>query len=91
MAGIRIKIMPRDVPSAAIARLLGISEDRFNDCLPDLLPRGLPGPDSTTGNYDMKAVQAWQDRRSGLFASPAVTAARDAAAVLEERIAAMRR
>jgi hypothetical protein len=31
---------------------------RFNACLPDLLSRGLPGPDSTTGNHDLKAVEA---------------------------------
>jgi hypothetical protein len=83
--------MHRDVPSAAIARLLGLSEMRFDACLPDLLSRGFPGPDSTTGNYDLKAVEAWQDRRSGLSASPAPAAAKDAAAVVGERLAARRR
>jgi hypothetical protein len=82
----RFKIVPRDVPASAVARLLGVSEARFVNYVPDLLARGFPSPDATTGNYDLKAVEAWQDRRSGLSG----TMAKDASAVIAERLAAMR-
>jgi hypothetical protein len=86
----RFKIVPRDVPASAVSRLLGISEARFVDFLSDLLARGFPGPDATTGNYDLKAVEAWQDRRSGLSGSGVADLAKDASAVITERLAAMR-
>jgi hypothetical protein len=86
----RFKIVPRDVPASAVARLLGISEARFLDCVPDLFARGFPGADATTGNYDLRAVEAWQDRRSGLRGNAVVNVAKDASTVAAERIAAMR-
>jgi len=86
----RFKIVPRDVPASAVARLLGVSEARFVDCVPDLLARGFPSPDATTGNYDLKAVEAWQDRRSGLSGTMGALMAKDASAVVAERLAAMR-
>lgn len=90
MAVPRFKIVPRDVPAHAVARLLGVSEARFADCVSDLLARGFPGPDATTGNYDLKAVEAWQDRRSGLSGAVTTHMAKDAGAVVAARIAAMR-
>ena len=86
----RFRIVPRDVPASAVARLLGLSEARFIDCEADLLARGFPGPDATTGNYDLRAVEAWQDRRSGLAAALATNMAKDASAVVADRLAAMR-
>ena len=86
----RFKIVPRDVPASAVARLLGISEARFADCVPDLLARGFPGPDATTGNFDLKAVEVWQDRRSGLSGTVTMHMAKDASAIVADRIAAMR-
>ena len=86
----RFKIVPRDVPAHAVARLLGVSETRFVECLSDLLSRGFPGPDATTGNYDLKAVEAWQDRRSGMSGTMAAHMAKDANTVIAERLAAMR-
>lgn len=86
----RFKIAPRDVPAAAVSRLLGISEARFANCLADLLARGFPGPDATTGNFDLKAVEAWQDRRSGLSGAIVAGMAKDAGSVVAERLAAMR-
>lgn len=86
----RFKIVPRDVPASAVARLLGVSEARFVDCVTDLLARGFPGPDATTGNYDLKAVEASQDRRSGLAGIVAINMAKDASAVIADRLKALR-
>lgn len=84
----RFKVDPRDVPADVTARRLGISASDFRDRLPDLLARGFPSPDPTTGNFDLKAVDAWQDRRSGLGPA-AAPVARDAGAVVAARIAEM--
>jgi hypothetical protein len=86
----RFRIVPRDVPACAVARLLGVSEARFVDCVADLLARGFPAPDTTTGNYDLKAVEAWQDRRSGLAGSVTNNMAKDASAVVADRLKVMR-
>jgi hypothetical protein len=58
--------------------------------VPDLLARGFPSPDATTGNTDLKAVEAWQDRRSGLSAAVVADMAKGASAVIAERLAAVR-
>lgn len=86
----RFRVDPRDVPAASAARRLGVALPAFEESLPDLIARGFPSPDPTTGNFDLKAIDAWMDRRSGLgpLASPV---ARDAAAVVGDRIAEMRR
>ena len=86
----RFKIVPPDVPASAVSRPLGISEAHFANCLADLLARGFPGPDATTGNFDLKAVEAWQDRRSGPSGAIVAGIAKDAGAVVAERPAAMR-
>jgi hypothetical protein len=86
----RFKVVPRDVPAFAVARLLGISEARFIECVTDLLARGFPSADATTGNYDLKAVEAWQDRRSGLAGAVATKMAKDASTVVADRLKAMR-
>ena len=86
----RFKVDPRDVSPEAAARRLGLSACDFAKRLPDLIARGFPSPDPTTDNFDLKAIDAWMDRRSGLGAL-AVPVARDASSVLEERLAGMRR
>jgi len=86
----RFKIVPRDVAASAIARLLGVSEAGFVDCLPNLLARSFPDPDATTGNCDLKAVENWQDRRSGLAGKIVANFAKDASSVVENRLKAMR-
>jgi hypothetical protein len=82
----RFKVNPRDVPPEWAARRLGLSLDAFEGKLPDLIARGFPSADATTGFYDLKAIEAWQDRRSGL-AGMSVPAAKDAAAVVSGRLA----
>lgn len=68
------------------ARRLGIAAHIFQQKLPDLLARGFPDPDPTTGNFDLKAIEAWQDSRSGL-SSPVLSIAKDAGSVISGRIA----
>jgi hypothetical protein len=65
-ASIRYKVAPRDIAPSKAARLLGITLTEFNRLREELFARGFPRPDPTTGNYDQKAVEAWQDARSGL-------------------------
>jgi hypothetical protein len=84
----RFKVNPRDVPAEHAARRLGLSLDTFEARLPDLIARGFPSPDSTTSFYDLKAIEAWMDRRSGL-AGMSVPVAKDAAAVVSGRLARM--
>jgi DNA-binding IclR family transcriptional regulator len=86
----RFRIEPRDVPAVAAARRLGLTEAQFRECLPDLLARGFPAADPTTGNYDLKAAELWLDRRSGLGAITEVVA-RDASSVVMARIQALGR
>ena len=87
---IRFKVDPRDVPAEVAARRLGVGEADFKHSLPDLLARGFPSPDDTTGNFDLNAIDAWMDRRSGL-SSVAAPIARDASTVVADRIAGLGR
>ena len=88
---IRFKVEPRDVPAEAAARKLGLTAAEFAARLPDLLSRGFPRPDPTTGHFDLKAIEVWQDRRSGLAIISAAPIARDAASVVNERLAGFAR
>lgn len=59
-----MRIEPRDVPAEKAARRLGLTMARFSGILPELRRRGFPAADPTTGHYDLKAIDAWMDRRS---------------------------
>jgi hypothetical protein len=88
----RFHIEPRDVPLEVAARRLGKTRADFETMLPDLLARGFPQPDPTTGNFDLPAIDRWCDaRHPHLFGAGAAMQARDAGTVAKERIAAMRR
>jgi hypothetical protein len=82
-----------DVPKAVVARRLGLTVKDFDSCRLELEKRGFPEPDQTTGRYCIEAVDRWRLRRhSRLF--PELTSAVhavDARAVVEERLAVMRR
>jgi hypothetical protein len=65
-ANLRYRVDPRDVPPAKAARKLHITIAEFNRSKDDLFARGFPRPDPTTGNYDLKAIEAWMDARSAL-------------------------
>lgn len=81
----RFKVHARDVPVEAAARRLGLTCNAFGEMLNDLLARGFPAPDPTTGHYDLNAIEVWMDKRSGLLAGRNATA-RDAAAVVLDRL-----
>ena len=85
---IRFPVDPRDVPPEKAARRLHLTLAEFNEVKAELFTRGFPRPDPTTGNYDLKAIDAWQDARSGL--APGLTPAdvpRNSADGYKERVA----
>ena len=81
----------RERSAFSTGRRLGKTRAEFEAVLPDLLARGFPQADPTTGNFDLAAIDRWCDgRHPHLFGGAAVMWARDAAMVAKERIAAMR-
>jgi len=79
------KIAPRDISPAKAARILGQTLTQFQAVRFRLQARGFPLPDLDTGNYDSKAIDVWQDARSGLNPSGE---ALNAADVVNARLAA---
>jgi hypothetical protein len=84
-----------DVPAAAAARRLALSLEAFTLALPDLINRGFPHADPTTGNYCLEAIDAWrlQGRYPRFFPSDQlmpVTGARDARDVVSNRLTRLR-
>jgi len=82
-----------DIPPSAAARRIGLSLEAFRVILPDLIKRGFPLSDMTTGNYDLDAIDEWRRRRhphlyQGRLTPPAT--ARDAKDVVGERVARLR-
>lgn len=82
----RYKVDPRDVPAEKAARRLGITEKAFRDALGDLQRRGFPQADETTGMYDLKAIDAWCDKRNPQLFLTTPTQARDARAIAKQRL-----
>jgi hypothetical protein len=41
----------------------GVSLDAFREALPELVSRGFPQADETTGNFDLDAIDAWRRAR----------------------------
>ncbi len=87
MSSIRYVVDPRDVPPVKAARRLGLTEAAFDELKDRLFARGFPRADPDTGYFDLKAIDAWMDRRSGL--APAI-APRDVQDVIAARLEAMR-
>ncbi len=87
----RFRIEPRDVPLEVAARRLGKTRAKFEAALPDLLARGFPQADPTTGNFDLAAIDQWCDARyPHLFGGGAAMQARDARDVVRDRLARLR-
>lgn len=63
MPSIRYHVAPRDAPPAIAARKLGLTLDEFSEKLPALIARGFPAHDKTTGKYDLRAIDEWQNAR----------------------------
>lgn len=81
---IRFHVDARDVPPIVAARRLGLTLEAFERLLPELITkRRFPPPDPTTGNYDLKAIDVWQDARSPQLFGAAV---RDGASLTRERL-----
>ncbi len=82
---LRFKLPPGgDVPPITAARRMGLSLDAFRDALPELVARGFPQADETTGNFDLDAIDVW---RENPLRSP-VTAP-DANEVIRQKIIAV--
>jgi hypothetical protein len=87
----RFRIEPRDVPPEVAARRLGKKFAEFSAALPDLIARGFPPSDPTTGNFDLAAIDRWCDaRHPHLFGSGLAVEARDAKDVVQDRLAKLR-
>jgi hypothetical protein len=71
---VRFPVQPRMLPPMKVARWLHLSLDELRASLPALWAEGFPKPCSVTGNYDLRAIEVWQDRRSGLAGASAVSA-----------------
>jgi hypothetical protein len=81
---IRFSVQPRMLPPSKVARWLFLSLEAFSEAQPALLKEGFPKPCPVTGHYDMRALEAWQDKRSGLAGGLPVE---DRTSVMRERIA----
>ena len=91
MPSMRYHVTPRDAPAAVAARVLGLTEAQFAEKLPQLLARGFPKPDETTGLYDLDAIGEWRRRRHPQLFLTAFEQARDAGAVFSERLRRLKR
>jgi hypothetical protein len=60
---IRYKVEPRDVPASKAARRLHLRLEDFRLKLPELLKRGFPSADPTTGMYHLPAIDRWMEER----------------------------
>jgi hypothetical protein len=63
---IRFVVEPRLVPAHKAARRLHLTEAEFRGKLDALLRVGFPAACSITGHYDLKAIDEWLDKRSGV-------------------------
>jgi hypothetical protein len=86
----RFHIEPRDVPLEVAARRLGKTRAELEAVLPDLLARGFPQPDPTTGNFDLAAIDRWCDARYPHLFGDGGMQARDARDVVQDRLAKLR-
>ena len=81
-AQIRYRVEPRDIPAIKAARRMHLSLEEFRAKLPELLSRGFPSADPTTGMYFLPAIDKWMEARTSLTAA---TAERDDS-VINERV-----
>lgn len=89
MTSLRFHVEPRDVPAHAAARRLGLTEAEFRQRLPLLEARGFPPADPTTGHFDLDAIDEWRKRRHPRLFLTQPEQARDARAVVRERLASL--
>jgi hypothetical protein len=80
---IRFRVDPRDVPLEKAARRLHLTLGDFQTKLPELLARGFPQPDPTTGMFDLAAIEAWMDARHSPSTSNGLTPRKSSINALE--------
>lgn len=83
--GVRFRVDPRMVPASKAARRLGLTLSEFCGKLSALEGAGLPRANPITGFYDLKAMDLWMDRTSGLL--PSSSQESDPHEGFEERLA----
>lgn len=88
---IRFVVEPRLVPPTKAARRLHLTLAEFNLKREALYRAGFPQACSVTGHYDLVAIDAWLDRRSGVAGENAqdTVDGQDATAYMMARIAAL--
>jgi hypothetical protein len=74
-ASIRFSVEPRDVPPEKAARRLHLTLSQFELLQDNLFARGFPPPDPDTGMYDLRAIDAWMDRRNTITRGDGLTGA----------------
>jgi hypothetical protein len=82
---IRFRVDPRDVPAEKAARRLHLTPAVFEAKLPALMARGFPGPDATTGMFDLAAIDEWMTARHGRVALTTESKLRNAQEVFGDR------
>ena len=87
---IRYRIDPRDVPPEKAARRLHLTLAGFDLVREELHARGFPRPDPTTQMFDLVAIDAWMDRRSGLAGLTVNDGPRNAEEVSRDRLERLR-
>lgn len=60
---VRFTVDPGDVSPEKAARHMHMTIAEFKEKLPELLDRGFPPADPTTGNYDLDAIKLWRAAR----------------------------
>lgn len=83
-SSVRFPVQPRLVPAVKAARWLHLTLEEFRIALPALRKEGFPAACPITGHYDLIALEAWQNRRSGIAGA---ADAEDHAAIMRARIA----
>jgi hypothetical protein len=79
-------VRQKDFPAKIAARRLGLPTSKFLELLPILCERGFPAADPTTGNFDIDAIDEWRRSRYPHLFPTAVEFARDARAVVPDRL-----
>jgi hypothetical protein len=80
---IRYVVEPRDIPASKAARRLHLTLAEFRVKLPELLNRGFPPPDPTTGMFYLPAIDKWMTDRIALTTA---TVAGDPSTVIADRL-----
>jgi hypothetical protein len=83
-ARVRFKVEPHDIPAAKAARRLHLSLDEFRLKLPELVARGFPPADPTTGMFYLPAIDEWMASRFKLTVD---STSRNDRSLIDERIA----